>query len=621
MPKVALHRFEVEGRHYAVDPESCFCFECDAISRDVLEHYPQTPINHILTLLDGKHDRKELEEVIGELEWLRSAKSILQPPKLADLEKMYAPSGGLRRVTVVWNGADAPERASEAFELLLGRSGTERELSVELVCGERIERIAEIETLAAHWQGAAQTAGKTFSLSLRVSPQGWRKLPAALEGHDLEVVVQLTDGKGAIAAFNAAVDHGSLAAIAKWMQSLAPEQESRIVLRPRHARFGDAAKALREAGFKHIELDSDALFLNDPAQNPAAVFDAMKANATYYAAALLKRDLFRVDPIAGLFLRIYQGTPQRRSDPAGTHELAIDTTGEVFASRAFLERKTLSMGNARKGGLDANLLADFENAGSVTTAGCTTCWARSLCGGGSLAVHQALSGSFREPSAAWCEAQRGWIEAAVASFNALSSEGVNFVQVYESLGRRPKISLWQAAKTLLNAPLSLRPLADSDAPLLSKWENWNEAAYFLCHEAGTMTTCPYDREMDAVHPHAFEQEFLITESSGKPKGLLRLRPMLLPGVATVWLYLRDEKDYQAASVRRGFKNLLGLLPRQESLTQLMVPIGPRDGGLGLFLQSADFKPTGVQRQGLYLHGAYHDVTWYTLTLGKPTQTK
>ena len=67
----ALHRFEVDGHFYALDPESCFCFECDAISWDVLEHYPHTPVNRILALLEDKHPRVELEEVVGELEWLR----------------------------------------------------------------------------------------------------------------------------------------------------------------------------------------------------------------------------------------------------------------------------------------------------------------------------------------------------------------------------------------------------------------------------------------------------------------------------------------------------------------------------------------------------------------------
>ena len=74
----SLHRFEFAGRHYLVDPETCFCVECDAISWDVSEYYPATPANRILSLLEDRHPRTELEEVISELEWLRATNAILK---------------------------------------------------------------------------------------------------------------------------------------------------------------------------------------------------------------------------------------------------------------------------------------------------------------------------------------------------------------------------------------------------------------------------------------------------------------------------------------------------------------------------------------------------------------
>jgi len=97
MPKELIHRFDVDGRHFAIDPETCFCFECDDISWDVLAHYPHMPANRILNELGDRYDAKELNEVIGELEWLRSSKSILQPPKLDDFHKQFEFQRGLRR--------------------------------------------------------------------------------------------------------------------------------------------------------------------------------------------------------------------------------------------------------------------------------------------------------------------------------------------------------------------------------------------------------------------------------------------------------------------------------------------------------------------------------------------
>lgn len=616
MPGVSLHRFEAEGRHYAVDPGSCFCFECDAISRDVLEHYPRLPVNRILKLLEDRHPRRELEEVIGELEWLRSAKSILQTPKLADLEKLYAVSGGLCFLAMDWPGSEASQDAEAAFQLLLGRAEGQRELTLELIVGDKLPSIAEIDTLQERWTRAARACGKSLSCLVRLSLTGFKSLPKALAGHRLEVVLPLAGLSQRERDLRKALDSSSLAALAKWMGSLPGEAAGRIVLLPTNAVFDGAAMALREAGFNQLEFDLSSTFSSLSLEALGRCFESLKQNTAWYAEALLKRERFRLEPVASLFLRVYQGTPSPRLDGAGLHELHLRREGDalrVYPSRAFAAVRALSFGTMDEP-FEPARLADFENAGSLTTAVCTQCWARNLCGGGNLSAHQALSGSVREPHPAWCDAQRSWFESSIAAFNRLSHAGVNFLQLYDAMAQKPRMGLWQAAKTILNAPLMLRSIADSDAAMLARWENWNPAAYFLAHEAGAMTTCPYDREMDAVHPRKFEQEFIISGTGGQALGLLRLRPMLLPDCATVWVYLRDPAGYRAASMQRGFRNLLALLPDQKGLRRLLVPVGPRDAGLGEFLRAAGFEPAGIARQAFFLHGDYHDLAWFSYML-------
>jgi RimJ/RimL family protein N-acetyltransferase len=616
MPGVSLHRFEADGRHYAVDPGSCFCFECDAISRDVLEHYPQLPVNRILKLLEDRHPRRELEEVIGELEWLRSAKSILQSPKLAELEKLYAVSGGLRFLSMDWHGNEASQDAEAAFQFLLGRAEGQRELTLELTFADKLPDFADLDALRERWTRAARACGKSLSVLVRLSVAGLKSPPHSLAGHRLEVVLPIAGLSQPERDLRKALESSSLAGLAKWMGSLPGEAAGRIVLLPTGAVFDDAAKSLREAGFNHIEFDLAFAFVSLAPEALERCFQSLKQNTAWYAEALLKRERFRLEPVAGLFLRVYQGTPSPRLDDSGQQALHLRREGDalrVYPSRAFADMRALPLGAADTPA-DPARIADFENAGSLTTAACTACWARNLCGGGTLAAHQALSGSVREPHPAWCAAQRSWIESSIAAFNRLSHAGVNFLQLYDAMAQKPRMGLWQAARTILNAPLLLRPIADSDAAMLANWENWNPAAYFLAHEAGAMTTCPYDREMDAVHPREFEQEFIVTASGGQALGLLRLRPMLLPGCATVWVYLRDPAAYRAASMQRGFRNLLALLPEQKGLRRLMVPVGPRDTGLGEFLRAAGFEPAGTARQAFFLHGAYHDLAWFSYTL-------
>ena len=148
MEREALHRFEAGERRYVVDPETCFCFECDAISWDVLEHYPHQPLNHIVHRLASRHDRRELEEVIGELEWLRTSKSILPAPKHEEIQKHYEVERGLHTVTVLLPPAP-PDMAApasvprRAAGLLFARAGN-RFRQVRLRLGETLVRSGPI---------------------------------------------------------------------------------------------------------------------------------------------------------------------------------------------------------------------------------------------------------------------------------------------------------------------------------------------------------------------------------------------------------------------------------------------------------------------------------------------
>jgi len=78
MHGAALHRFELNGKRYAIDPETCFCFECDEICWDVLALYPHETISRIVHELKQKHSEREVYEVVGELEWLRRTAETLR---------------------------------------------------------------------------------------------------------------------------------------------------------------------------------------------------------------------------------------------------------------------------------------------------------------------------------------------------------------------------------------------------------------------------------------------------------------------------------------------------------------------------------------------------------------
>lgn len=640
MERPRLHRFMLDGKRYALDPDTCFCFECDAASWDVLEHYPVLPVNRIYHLLEELHPRKELEEVVGELEWLRASRSILQTPRQEDFQKRYEIEPGLCLVRVHWaldgrapvqsaskrgwwprqssNENPAPTVGScavieQAAQLLFARSGRQKELRLEVALAPG----SDPQPLARILDGTmrqAQVSGKRLTVALGYDELPLSGLPEALRGHAVGVWFETSSDKPApmedlVSAAARRLDR--LDRVAAAFNAGSDTVTGRVVLRPGHVKFDGAVCALETAGFNRIDLDLDGAFALTPGLDAAAMMDSVRANAGYYAERLLKNHYFRVEPFATLFLRIFHGTPMFRTDPSGLHALAVDASGGVWPGQYLTGREEFHLGTLGGGNpLDEASLRRFEDVGALTTAACIPCWARGLCGGGSTAAHQALSGSFRTPHGPWCDAQRAWMEGAVAAFNTLSSAGVDFTRVYESLGRAGRPSLWmmaKMAKTALQLRVLMRPIEEADAELLTRWENWNDAAYFTYHESGLLLATRYDREMDALHPRAYEQEFMITDRGNTPMGLIKIRPDRLAGVASAWLYLRKEEDYASDAVRSALRLLLREALKGRGLKRLVAPAGPKEDALAACLKSIGFQAAGTARAALFLHAKYHDV--------------
>ena len=635
MPRARLHRFEHDGKRFAIDPETCFCFECDAICWDVLKHYARETSNRIFHLLEGRYSRKELEEVVGELEWLRASKSILRAPKKEDLLKQFEVERGLKRVSVRlpreteetvraqarWFGRPARVVSSGGREvgrgavlLLLGRSGTQKELHLELVEEGRIHSPELIAELCEWALKSARLAEKTLTVSVHVANISVAKLPESLVGHTLGAKLELKGAEGVLAHVKglAAAVGAALPRLAKALEPNSKDAGGRIVVRPNHPRFGKVAETLDDVGFTGIEIDLDGAYAANPGLEPGAVTAAMEENARYYAGRLMKHHYFRLDPIAPLFWRIYSGAPVARSDCAGTNEMSVACDGKIYPSMRLAGVESFCLGSLADG-LDEEKVRRFEDVGSLTTHPCTGCWARNLCGGGTSAVHHALTGSIRTPHPAWCDGQRAWMQSAVSAFQMLSSAGIHFERVYRILGRREKPSLFALAKAAITMSIGVRPIEEADAELVTRWENWNESAYFLFNESGVYLATKYDREMDSLHPRGIDQELMLLRKSGEPFGLLKLRPKWVGGAVVVWIYMRDEADYAAEAIRKSFKAILKEAAGQSSVRQIVVPVSPKEKPLGEFLQAVGFQPLGVLREALYLHGSYHDISLYAIS--------
>lgn len=639
MVRGALHRFIEGDRRFAIDPETCFCFECDEISWDVLEYYPDASVTRIAHLLGDRYNPKELEEVVGELEWLRSTRAILPPPKKEDLQKEITFEKGLKRVSIClprevsgtaakkkgWFGQGATVMSSsardighDAIALLLGRAGEQKDLQIEFVEDGYVHRPELVADLCAHALKCGKLAGKKLTASVLVQNVDVSKPPAAIEGHAVSAALEFGESADIVAHLRpfAKGASESIGRLAKIVQPDAPGVTGRIIVTPANPGFAGVVEELEKAGFVTIELDLDGAYAANPQLDPQEMLKALRETAVYYAKRLLEHKHYRVDPIAPLFYRIYDGSPMRRTDPAGTNELAVDAQGGVYPSRRLIGVEAYKLGTVMGGEIDERIRARFDEVGATTTGVCRRCWARNLCGGGSTAVHHALTGSHRTPHAAWCDAQRAWMSSAVSAFNLLSSQGVNFTRVYRTLTRTQRPSLFTMVRAMFRMTIGMRPIEEADAEMLANWENWNSASYFMFTEGGIMLTTKYDREMDALHPNGVEQEMILIKKDGTALGLIKLRPDRTPNAAQGWIYLHNEKDYAADDVRKGFRALLKEAGGQQQIRRVTIPAAAYETGLQQFLEATGFAKEGTLREALFVHDAYHDVHLYGLATDK-----
>ncbi len=642
MPQEVIHRFEQNGKRFAIDPETCFCFECDEISWEVLDYFPYATLTKICHELGGKYDERELVEVVGELEWLRATKSILPIRKAEDMPKEFEVERGLKRVVVSlsrqapettekkrgWFGGQgarvvsntARQSGRDAVALLLNRSGEQTELELEFIEAGGVHNPELIAELCADALRAGKLAGKKLTAAVRVTDIALDATPPALEGHPLSVRLEIQDTSdvGAHVQTLAKLDRPNLNRLAKAIQPGAKGVAGRVIVQPGHAEFGEAVATLDDAGFKVIELDLDGAYVVHPELDPKSMLRALSQSAIYYAQRLLKGKYFRLDPIASLFHRIYDGRPLRRMDPSGTNELAIDQDGGIYPTWRVFGQDEFRHGSIADGEIDEDAVRGYEDVGSTTTGVCRRCWVRNLCGGGCAAVHHALTGSRSTPQDAWCDAQREWMGSAVSAFNVLSSAGVNFTRVYQTMTNKPsaggasKLSMLTMVRAALGLSVRMRPIEEADAELLMRWENWSTTAYFLFNEQGVFLATQYDREMDSLHPQRIDQEMMLTKKDGTPFGLLKLRPERTPGAMQGWVYMRNEADYGSDDVRKGLRFLLKQASTSQSIRRLTVPAAVYETALQDFLEAVGFKREGTLREALYLHGEYHDVHTYGL---------
>lgn len=600
-----LHRFERGGTRFAMDPDTVFCFQCDDISWDVLESYPGAHANRIAHELGSKHDSRVVHEVIGELEWLRISKSILQPVDFQASLKALDEFSHLVCVEADLDGASAvaPELLDGAARLLALRSGPKGGLTLRVRWpASNTPPNAQLLDAITRSANNAAWAGKKVDIEFRVIGVNLRQPSITI---DLCLPIP-----SATFEYPAELNRDGFADLRTVVRIVDKFPGARLVWRPRANNVAETMKTICDAGLLRLEIDVEGAYLHAGPDGTPAMADALSEAARWYAEYLAKGGRARVEPFAELFRRVHAGDPRPRMDETGVRSLFIQPDGSVYPSEHFVE-PTYRVGNVITGEWNEDASLPFGDLGYPITAGCARCWARNVCGGGYAAIHRARTGAMRGPDPTWCDAHRAFLESAIAAFHAIAGAGLDYGRLHAHLGSAEGPGLLTRARVVLGPGIGLRPLREADAALLTRWESWRRAAYFLLNERNVLTGHQYAREMDALHPLPHEHEFVIVRRDGDPAGLLRLRPGC-SGTIDFYLYLHAENDYADKRMRKGLEGMLAQAFGEQHRRRVLLYSAPWEQPLRGLAESAGFRPSGPLRDALFTRGRYHDVLVHEL---------
>jgi len=211
------------------------------------------------------------------------------------------------------------------------------------------------------------------------------------------------------------------------------------VLTPQYPKVLDIFQHLRGLGAEWISIKPVRLPPSHPLAFNERNIEELCDEYTRFANWLLEQgdkelmrllgSLSRVDYFRRFVQRLaaQQGIP-RRCPASSRHALMVDHRGDIYTCASMTGNKSARIGSIYTG-IDPELIKFFEHGLTVTSiAGCRSCWARFICGGG--CYHQAFltNGRFDEPDPAECHLNRHIIQLAGWFLADLAHRGPNLLR-------------------------------------------------------------------------------------------------------------------------------------------------------------------------------------------------
>ena len=451
-----VHQYKNNGYNIVLDVNSGAIHVVDDVTYDVIPMFEAHSREEIVTALQDKYKKEEIEEAAEEIKELKENQELFTP----DEYEGYITEFGKKRETVVkalclhiahdcnlacrycfaeegeYHGRRALmsfEVGKAALDFLIANSGNRKNLEVDFFGGEPTLNFQVVKDLVKYGREQEKIHNKNFRFTLTTNGVLLNDEIMEFANKEMSNVVLSIDGRKEVN------DHmrpfrggqGSYDVIVPKFQKLAESRNQenyyvRGTYTHHNLDFSKDVLHLADLGFKQISVEP--VVAQETDDYALREGDLPKLFEEYDALAkeMVKRHKEGHDFNFFHFMIDLEGGPcvaKRLSGcGSGTEYLAVTPWGDLYPCHQFVGNEEFLMGNVYDGVKNTELRDEFKCCNVYSKEKCRECFARFYCSGGCAANSYNFHGDINNAYDVGCQLQKKRVECAIMIKAALAAE-------------------------------------------------------------------------------------------------------------------------------------------------------------------------------------------------------
>jgi len=434
------------GTNIVLDVNSGAVHVFDDISYEILDYYPDKPVDEIIEILSGKYPREKITECYNEIDELKKKGQLfsedLYEPYL--LEKVadspikalclhvahdcnlrcgycFASTGNFGRGRTLMSG----KTGKKAIDFLVKNSGNRRNLEIDFFGGEPLLNFDVVKEIVSYARSVEKDTGRNFRFTITTNALLLDEEIKNYINKNMDNVVLSIDGRKEVN---------------DRMRYRADKSGTYDVILPR---IIDMAESRKQDGYYvrgtytryNLDFSRDVLHLADLGFKQISIEPVVAPDGSGYEIREEDLDVLfeEYEKLASEYVKRYEegngfnffhfmmdldngpcAIKRLKGCGSGFEYVAITPEGDIYPCHQFVGMEDFKMGNVYKNeGINKEISEKFSSSNIYTKSDCRECWAKFYCSGGCPANAYQFNKNLNIPYKIGCKLKKKRVECAL----------------------------------------------------------------------------------------------------------------------------------------------------------------------------------------------------------------